>query len=126
MALDTALQAVADRVDVVLKEQMERHQDRVAQYAQANHVFRNRTGTLQASIAGGTVTGGLASGKIEGVVEASAEYASYVINKTGDNFLQRAADATAVQLEASMAAAVADAIEDALNVDGGAPDGVAM
>ena len=126
MALDTALQAVADRVDVVLKEQMERHQDRVAQYAQANHVFRNRTGTLQASIAGGTVTGGLASGKIEGVVEASASYASYVINKSGDDFLQRAADATAVQLEASMAAAVADAIEDALNVDGGAPDGVAM
>lgn len=126
MALDTALQAVADRVDVVLKEQMERHQDRVAQYAQANHVFRNRTGTLHASIAGGTVTGGLAAGKIEGVVEASAEYASYVINKTGDDFLQRAADATAVQLEASMAAAVADAIEDALNVDGGAPDGVAM
>ena len=126
MALDTALQAVADRVDVVLKEQMERHQDRVAQYAQANHVFRNRTGTLQASIAGGTVTGGLAAGKIEGVVEASAEYASYVINKTGDDFLQRAADATAVQLEASMAAAVADAIEDALNAEGGAPDGVAM
>ena len=126
MALDTALQAVADRVDVVLKEQMERYQDRVAQYAQANHVFRNRTGNLQASIAGGTVTGGLATGKIEGVVEASAEYASYVINKTGDDFLQRAADATAVQLEASMAAAVADAIEDALNVDGGAPDGVAM
>lgn len=126
MALDTALQAVADRVDVVLKEQMERHQDRVAQYAQANHVFRNRTGTLQASIAGGTVTGGLAAGKIEGVVEASAEYASYVINKTGDDFLQRAADATAVQLEASMAAAVAEAIEDALNAEGGAPDGVAM
>lgn len=126
MALDTALQAVADRVDVVLKEQMERHQDRVAQYAQANHVFRNRTGTLQASIAGGTVTGGLATGKVEGVVEASAEYASYVINKTGDDFLQRAADATAVQLEASMAAAVAEAIEDALNAEGGAPDGVAM
>ena len=126
MGLDTTLQGIADRVDAVLKDQMERHQDRVAQYAQANHVFRNRTGTLQASIAGGTVTGGLVTGKIEGVVEASAEYTSYVINKTGDDFLQRAADATAVQLEAAMASAVADAIEDALNVEGGAPDGVSM
>ena len=103
------------RADAAAREVMERHQDRVAQYAQSNHAFQNRTGTLQASIAGGTVTGGIASGRVEGVVEASAPYASFVIGKTGDDFLQRAADATAPQLEAALADALSDAIQDVLN-----------
>lgn len=87
-----------------------RHAEAVAEYARGNHVFQNRTGTLEGSIQAKAPTGSFSDGTLEVEVVADADYAEFVVARTGDDFLANAAAALESQLEADLAAAVATAL----------------
>lgn len=90
-----------------------RHAENVAQYARGNHVFQNRTGTLEASIQAGSPAGTFSDGTLEIEVRADAPYAEHVVARTGDDFVANAADALQGVLERDLAAVVAAALSRA-------------
>lgn len=100
--------ASADRAaEAALREGLRR----VAERARSDHVFTNRTGTLEGSITEGVISGTFSGGTLEGEVDATADYAEHVIAATNDDFVQRAADAE----EDRIGDEIADAFLDALN-----------
>jgi len=124
MGFDDVMRDAARAAETALKDAFSTHLDRVADAAKGSHVFRNRTGTLEASITPGSVTGGVDQGRLEGTVDAVAPYASYVVAKTRDDFLTNAAIASAPMLEQSLSYALGDALTEALESGNDVPDGI--
>ena len=122
--MDNVLRNATRAVDRATREAFSDHLEKVADAARANHAFRNRTGRLEGSIGPGAVSGGVERGRLEGSVEATQDYASYVIDKTGDNFLLNAAHSFAPELEQSITRAVTAALQDALDDGAGDIDGI--
>lgn len=102
--LDEALIA---ELDLAVKDALETGMKRAAETARSTHAFQNRTGNLEGSIHDITPTGSFSAGNIEAGIEATADYASYVIANTGDDFLAAALDAEGPSIEDD----VSDAIE---------------
>ena len=100
-------EAFIAELDVAVRDALETGMKRAAETARANHTFQNRTGTLEGSIHDVTPTGSFSAGNIEAGIEATADYASYVIANTGDDFLAAALDAEGPSIEDD----VSDAIE---------------
>lgn len=122
--MENVLRNAARAVDEATREAFSDHLDKVADAAKANHAFRNRTGNLEGSIGPMPVSGGVERGRLEGGVEATMDYASYVINKTGDNFLLTAAHAFSPELEQAITRATTAALQDALDQGAGDIDGI--
>lgn len=103
--------AAAARVDAAAESVFREGLRRVAERARGDHVFRNRTGFLEASIGEGAVSGSFSAGTMEGEVNADADYAEHVVARTGDDFIARAAEAEAERMADDLADAVLAALE---------------
>lgn len=122
--MDNVLRDAERGIERAVRNTFSEHLDKVADTARANHVFRNRTGRLEGSITAGDVTGSVERGRLEGSVDATQDYASFVIGKTGDNFLLNAANAMTPELEQGITRAVTAALQDALDAGAGDLDGI--
>ena len=102
--------AALPAVEAAARRALDDGMARVATRAAAEHVFVTRTGTLAASIVAVPATGGLASG-LDASVEATAEYADFVVASTGDDFLAAALDAELPAIERELEAAIQAALD---------------
>ncbi len=91
--LDSALEA-SDRLRHALNDQMEEAMrlisEDVADEARRGHTFQNRTGDLEASIQAIEPGGTFMLGTLAGFVHAFEDYAEYVEEKPGFEFLEPA------------------------------------
>lgn len=98
-------------LNVRLKEACDRAMARAVEIARANHVFVNRTGELEGSISVVRATGDFSADNIEAGIEATAEYAAYVVAATGDDFIARAMEEAMRDFEREIDEALAAVFE---------------
>jgi hypothetical protein len=87
-SLEEEMTAAVDDIDTL-----------VAEEAQQNHSFQNRTGDLDANILPGRATGSFAAGTLEGEVVGDTEYGEYVEAMDDFAFLDPALERTEAQQE---------------------------
>jgi len=76
--LDAFLSDLGEAVNEGTEAAVERHGDRVAGAARADHPYTDRTGDLTASLEGLPAMGSALDGTLQGGTVAGTEYASYV------------------------------------------------
>lgn len=91
------------RLELALDEQLRptmlRATEEVAQEAQNNHPYTNRSGDLEANTKAGPADGRFMSGTLAGSVVADTDYAEYVDSRPGFEFLQPAFDRVQSRLD---------------------------
>jgi hypothetical protein len=105
VAVNDAVTKMSAAVDEAMADALTQAARDIAETAQADHAFENRTGTLEREIFGREARGNFTDGTLYADVTANTAYAEYVEDKMP--YLQPAADANADGIE--------HALDDALD-----------
>lgn len=111
--LDAAVPRLLDAVDDALERAARSTVEGIAYSARAMHPWQNRTGTLEASIAGEAPTGKASEGTLQARAVASAPYGSFLERQPTWAFLEPAWRALEGQVEETFERALGGAAQAA-------------